>query len=349
MIYWILLVAIILFLRNKILHIPEGIQRESLEDKYCRLVWTIIVLLAALRSNMVGADTYSYMSDYMSMPSYDSFHDLDERYEGYLGYYYTSKVFSMMHIPVQVWFGFIETLYAYALYKLTKKYSKDKLLSILVFVTSGLFMFSMAGLKQVMSMALMLLSFLFFLDKKYKKMLLCVLAAYSCHSVGLILLAVFPLYFLRRKKYFILMVVITGVISYVYGYVFMSTMVDILGEEHFTAYLENDNSYSSVTLIYYCSILGLSLLGYKFYKESDSNMAKFILGMSVLVCTMQSLAGLSPNMFRLALCYAPFLMIMLPNASYYYRNKHLGWIIIGCIVFYFLYVNRNYSYSFSFS
>lgn len=348
MIYWILLVALILVLRNVVLQMPEGMQRQVLEDKYCRWAWFIIVLMAALRSDKVGADTFSYMIDYLSMPSYNSFSDLNNRYEGYLGYYYASKVFSMCQMPLQVWFGFVEALYAFALYQFTKRFSKDKLFSILIFVTSGLFMFSLAGMKQVASMSLMLMAFLSFLDKKYIKMVLCILGSYSCHSAGLIFLAVFPLYFLRNRRYFVSLVLTTGIVSYIYGNLFMSKMVDILGEDHFESYLENDDSYTSVTLIYYCVILGLSTLGYNYYKKNDPNIAKFVLGTSFLVCSMQSLAGLSPNMFRLALCYAPFLMILLPNASYYYRNKHLGWIIIGCVVFYFLYANRNTPYSFFF-
>lgn len=345
MIYWILLVAIILMLRNVVLQMPEGLHREALEDKYCRWVWFIIALMAALRSDKVGADTYSYMMDYLSMSSYNSFSDLNNRYEGYLGYYYTSKVFSMCQLPLQVWLGFVEAIYAFALYQFTKRFSKDKLFSILIFVTSGLFMFSLAGMKQVASMSLMLMAFLLFLDKKYIKMALCIFGSYSCHSAGLIFLAVFPLYILRKRSYFVSLVLVAGIFSYIYGNLFMSKMVDMLGDDHFVGYLENDNSYTSVTLIYYCVIIGLSSLGYKCYKKNDPYMAKFVLGMSFLVCSMQSLAGISPNMFRLALCYAPFLMIMLPNASHYYRNKHLGWIIIGCLVFYFLYVNRNTPYS----
>lgn len=345
MIYYIALVILILVLRNKVVNHQDLAIRMKYELKYCQIVCFIIILMAALRSVSVGTDTPGYLSDYLGMPFYD-FYGIDERYEGYIGYYYTSKVFSLVDLPVQVWFGFVEALYVFAIFIFTKRFSKDKLLSILVFVTVGLFTFSLAGLKQVMSMSFMIFAFLSFLDKKYVLTVTFISIGFFCHSVGLIFLAAFPLYLIREKKYFLPMVVLTAILTILYGQLILATMVETLGNEHFEGYLEKDTSYTSVTLIFYVSILVMAFAGYKYYKQAESSLARFMLGMSVIVCVMQALSEISPNLFRLAICYAPFLMIFLPNSCYYAKNKTMTFFIIGSIVFYFLYTSRNTPYSF---
>lgn len=345
MIYYILIIAIILILRQRTIHLQEGPYRVNVVSKYTMWCWLLVVLFAALRNFNVGADTMGYVADYINMKSYD-FLGLNKRYEGYLGYYYTCKIFSMTGLPVHVWFGLVEAFYAIALYQFSKRFSKDTLFSILVFITVGLFSFSMAGLKQVMSMSCMLFAFLAFLDKKYIAMAGCILYGYLCHPAGLIFLASIPLYYIKDKKYFVSLVLVAAIMVVMYGELFLAGMVEQLGNDHFETYLDKDNSYSSVTLIFYLSILGMSVWGYQHYARSESSMSRYVLGMSSIVCAMQALAGISPNMFRLALCYAPFFMVLLPNTCYYSKNKNLSYLIIGSIVFYFLYTSRNTPYSF---
>lgn len=345
MIYYILLILLILLLRIQVKQRPCSLSRISAENKACKLVWLIIILLAALRNTKVGTDTLGYLLDYQELPNY-TFESLAYRYKGYLGYYYASKIFSLLGFSVKVWFGFIEALYALALYMLTDKFSKDKLFSILLFVTIGLLTFSMAGLKQVMAMSFMIFAFLSFLNKRYIQTVLYIFIAYFCHIVVLVFLAVFVLYIIRNKKYFFPLVFLVTFLCYFYGSGFFVYVIDFLDNSHFESYLEIDTSYTAVTLIFYCIILLVSLFGYKYYYGNESSLARFVLGVTILVCAVQSLASISPNMFRLALCYAPFMMFILPNTIYYSRNKQLELIIIVFVILYFLYVNRNTPYSF---
>lgn len=345
MIYYIALIILILVLHKKATNISTIIYRNLVETKYSYVIWFVIILMAALRSPMVGADTPAYISDYIDMSNAD-FAWIRDRYEGYLGYYYTSKVFSMIGASVQVWFGFVEALYACALFLFIKRFSKDKIFSILIFVTVGLFSFSLAGLKQVMSMSFMIFAFLSFLDKRYFWSILMAFVGFQCHSAGLIFLGVIPLYIIRGRKYFISIVVISAIAMVVYSEMFLSIMVDQLGNEHYEAYLERDESYTSVKLIFYIILITLTYLGYKRYYQADANNAKYVFGLSVIVCAFQALSSVSPNMFRLAICYAPFLMVLIPNTCYYYKNRGVTFSIISITIFFFLYVSRNTPYSF---
>lgn len=325
---------------------PEGL-REKKDTQFAYWICVILVFLAAFRSDLVGGDTADYRYDYVSMGGYHSLDGLIERYSlFYMGYFVPSKIFHMMGLPVQVWFGFVMAFYLYSLIRLINKHSKNKVLSLFVFVTIGLWSFSMAGLKQTFAMSMMMLAFVLFIEKKYWLTIVLVVLTYYTHQAALIGLAVFPLYYLRNNRLLIpLSLLICGLI-YVYNFLFMETMVQIIGNEKWEDYLVKDSDYSYVSLIYYIVITSIGFLNYKNYKNAEPEHAKMFLCLSIIGCGLQFLASISPSLFRLSYIYTPFLMILLPNVVYYSRNKSVQYILMGSMTFYFLYVNRNFPYSF---
>lgn len=348
MLYYVLLLLIIVLLRYLLDCDPFVRSRSKYEDKFSKLVLLLIVFMAAFRGVQVGADTILYIEDYEGLWQYD-FKGLNYRYEGYIGYYYLSKIFSLLNIPLWGWFGFIEFIYVTAMYKFIHRFSKDKLFSILVFCTIGLMTFSFAGLKQVLSMSLMMFAFLAFVNKRYLLTVLLCVYAYFTHPAGLIFLAAFPLYLLRNNKYFVIYTLFSAVIVAIFSEVFMVGMVTVLENEHFEAYLQKNNSYSFVTLLFYLILVLVSLTRYKKFYNLNSEVAKIALGFVIIACGLQSMARVSPNMFRLAYLYTPFMMVLLPNVFYYAKDrtgKILSMFVKLLLMFFFLYVNRATPYYF---
>lgn len=342
-----LLIILILFLYYRLSQQPLALRAKK-ENTYAIIICVVLVLMAAFRSDLVGADTPGYRYDYESLDQYSSFQQLVERYTlYYMGYFATSKLFHMAGLPVQVWFGFIEAFYLFTLMKLVNKFSKDKIFSLLVFTTIGLFYFSMAGLKQTFASSMMMLAFIAFIDKKYWLTAILFFLTYYTHQAALIMLAAFPLYFIRKVKWLIPASLVMVVLIYLYSYLFMATMVDLLENEKWESYLVTDSGYSSVTLIFYSVITLIAGLNIKQYNATDPVFAKFILALSIIGCGLQILAGVSPSLFRLAYLYTPFMMILLPNATYYSKNKPVVRIVLmASMIFYFLYTNRHQPYSF---
>lgn len=307
--------------------------------------------MAAFRSNEVGADTEGYRLSYESLSQYSTLQSLIDRYTiYYIGYYGTSKIFNLLGMPVQVWFGFVEGLYLFSLMKLINKYSMDKIFSLLIFTTIGLFTFSLAGLKQTFSMSLMMLSFIYYVDKKYLISILFIYFTYYTHQSSLIFLAAYPLYHIRRNKFFIPLTIVFSILIYSYSFLFMETMVKILDNEKWETYLVTDSQYTYVTFIFYFIITLIASFNFKCYKSAEPNNAIFFLGLSILGCGLQLLAGVSPSLFRLAYLYTPFMMILLPNSIYFIKSPNkknlFRFTLMGCIIFYFLYTNRHWPYSF---
>lgn len=314
------------------------------------VICAILVAMAALRAPSVGTDTASYIFDYRTMDYY-TFSGLSERYEDYLGFYYLCKCFSLVSAPLWLWFGFVELVYLVAIYLFIKRFSQNPLLSILMFITTGLFLFSMAGMKQVLAMGVMIYSYLFFIDKKYKLSVLLCIYAYTCHPTSLVMIAAFILHAIRKSRYFNLIIVIAVLMTVFSGEWLLTSMVSTLGNEHFEAYLKFDSTYTASTLIYYLVLLGISLFGFNHFKQEDPSLAKITIGCSVVACCFHALSLVSANAFRLAFIFTPFLLILLPDSLSSIKKqsfrKNLSFLAIICLILFFFYSNRNEIYKFA--
>lgn len=347
MIYYVLLVLLILLLRNIVTSMGVCERRDVLENRFCFFIWFVIILMAAFRSENVGGDTPGYIKEYSEIAQFP-FEYYKEHYKDYIGYYSIEKLFSLANMPLWIWFAGLQALYAYSIQKLINLYSKDKLFSILAFVTLGLFTFSMAGLKQVMAMSFMLISFVKFVNNNYIKAVLLAVIAYSCHHTSLIFLPIFALFLFKDKWFYIPLLFTVCCAIFLFGELLLSKTVMSIGIERYESYLEHENRYTSTTLIYYALILLMSLMGTKRYLKNSESQSKFLLGVSLLVVGLQLFASFSPHTFRLPYFYSPFMAIFISSALSFDNSLKLKmrFIVICCMVFYFLYTNRVFPYEF---
>lgn len=344
MLIYILVILLILILRNNVIGIPSGIQRNMTEDRYLKIVCWVLVLLAALRGSSVGTDTIGYIWDYNHMPNL-SFAEVLENMADYPGYFLFAKTCSFLHFPVQLMFGLLEGFYVYAMYKFISRHSEDKLFSILGFTVIGLYAFSLAGLKQTMSMGFVLLYDLALEDKKYVKTVLLALAAYYCHRASLIFLAGVALYYIRNMKLFyvyltaIVIVVLSGT------RLLWTWLIQTLDNEHYTQlYLENE-SYSSTSMIIYGVLNAVLFLFGSEYRRRKPTESRVFLGMSIMVFVFQAFSFVASAAFRLSYFFLPYMIVAFPNDfNCIHDLNSRRWMKIGTmivLVFLFIYSNRN--------
>lgn len=345
-----LFILLLLAFRILIEVIPcSEVIKHKIESFFCFVSYCVIIILAMFRSSNVGADTLSYIEDYHEM-SLMNFSDIINEYRGYEGYYLLSKLFSMMHMPCYIWFGFVEFILVFAIARFFNKFSSDRLYSIILFLTTGLFMFSLAGLKQTLAMSLLLHAYIDFVDKKFARSCLLIVFAYFVHPASLIALFAFIIYLLRKTKFVIPVLLLIVLLVCVGGLSTASWFVTILGNDHFEMYLEADSSYTMSTLFLYCLIC-LCTLPYivKYYRSGFNS--KVEISCVILTCAFQYLASLSPSLFRLSFPLLPFLFVYVPNSFELIDHKVPERLIlkfcalIGPILF-FAYSNRSLVFSF---
>lgn len=347
-IYSLLIFIVILFMIISS-NYHDNTQYIKISRNLTIVVCIILVLLAAFRAKTVGTDTPAYILDYKSLHYY-SFKSLLLRYEGYGGYYILSKLFDNLGLPVTIWFGFVEAVYVSSMYFFIKKYSYNPLLSILVFITCGLFMFSLAGMKQTLAMGFMMYSFLNFIDKKYIYSIIFAALAFTCHATVLIMLFGYVLYFFRNSKSFYYIVIGCIITVLIASEWLLKSMVISLGNEHYERYLNFKDTYTASTLIFYITIVAIALFGYRKYSKLSPSTAKITLGLSIIACALQSLTSILPDAFRLAYLYTPFFMILISNSISTIKNSDnrntVNLAMITCLVVFFLYTTRNTPFNF---
>lgn len=347
------LVLLAVIFRTVISLYPEdNHSRQTAEGVYCNIIYSLIIFIAAFRGSGVGADTMSYIDDYHVVATM-SFPEIAERFEGYWGFYFLSKVFSIFKAPLWVWFGFVEFAYVSSIVRLINKFSKDRLYSIILFIVSGLFLFSLAGLKQILAMGIVLHSFLDYVDKKYLRSLFLIIVAYLCHPIAMVMLITFILYYFKDKTVFPLIVIIAVGIVTIGRLTVLGYLVNFLGNDHFEDYLVLNTSYTKSTLYLYLLLLACSILFLHDYFKS-SNTGKFEFSCLLIGCSFQFLASYSPALFRMSLFFTPFYLVFLPGAFDARKKKDFIFVffkyaaLLGAIVFQ-LYASRGFVFTFSFS
>lgn len=344
MLIYLLVILLILLLQNHLLGLPEGVLRDKTESRYLRIICYILVLLAALRGSSVGTDTIAYIENYIGISNF-SFAEVFEKYEDYPGYYVLAKTCSLLHLPIQFLFGIVAGIYIYAMYKFVNRFSEGKLYSILCFVVIGLYAFSLAGLKQTLSMAFVLLYFISLTDKKYIKTVVLALLAYFCHHASLIFLFGVALYYMRNLKLYYLYLTVIVVVTLLGTKFLWTNLLVLLEDEHYSELYMEDEGYSTTTMIFYGVCLLFLFLFSRNYMKQHSEESRIVLGMSTLAFAFQAFSLVSSAAFRLSFYFLPFMIVGFPNDFNCVGNtntkRFVKFVVAFMVVFFFVYSNRN--------
>lgn len=345
---FIIYIVILILFRIVLMGISKR-NYSKIEMLFCSFAYVGLIALAAFRAPSVGTDTLSYISDYKDIYTY-TWLDIIERYRGYELFYLICKSFSLLELPIFVWFAFIEIIYVSAIARLVHSDSTDKIYSIILFITIGLYMFSLAGLKQTMAMGLVLHAFMEIRSKRYVTTVLFFLLALFVHPTAVIFLPAFLFYACRNTRHYNLIVICLILLLVLGTKYILSSFSNILRLEHFERYLLVEKTYSIWTLLFYILLIIASLPFIKSYSKNSlyQNEPKFEITCLILACSLQYLASLSPSLFRLSLYYTPFFLVYMPNVlgiRSEIARKVIKLIVILGVIFFYAYTNRNFVYS----
>ena len=344
MLIYILVVAIILLFRYTLQRMPSGTTRNIVEMRYFRVVCLILIILAALRGSTVGTDTIAYIENYDTMPDL-SFREVLYWAADFPGYYLLAKTCSFLHFPIQLLFGIVESIYIYAIYKFINRYSCDKLYSLLCFTMIGLYSFSLAGLKQTLSMAFVIFYYLALTDKKYIRAIIFALVAFYCHHSSLIFLFGVVFFFLRKQRLFYVYLSLFALFVLFGTRSIWGDMLSLLGNDHYSELYWEDEGYTTTTMLFYSVCLASIILFGRNYLRNNAIESRIFMAMSILAVVFQAFANVSSAAFRLSLFFLPFMIVAFPNCFNCVGDPNLRKLVkfgVGfMIVFFFIYSNRN--------
>ena len=337
-------IIVVLFLAGML--ISPGKQNDKRAMSVCYVIGALLILSAAFRSSLVGADTPDFIDDYRAVRSM-TLPNVIDYYSNSMFFFGLSWVFSKMGFSIYWWFGFIEFIYIFSVLYFIKKFCDDKLFAFFCFFTIGLFFPSYNILKQIVSLSFALLSFCSFIDKKKTLAIALFICGFFAHQSILVFALVYLLYIIRMKqKLVVASVIAILLVSLISGSIW-ANVISGYGNEHYMMYMDSDNDYSSVALYYLILLLAIALIT-RGYQHRDKHELVFLVGMSALACIMQSFASTFSIAHRLAYFFMPFMLILITNSVSSIKGSDIKlfykMLFIVIMSFFCIYTQRNIPY-----
>lgn len=207
--------------------------KKSMELFFYVSICLILCIFAGLRTRY--NDTPAYMQTFESTPQKFSslFSNEFSISEVYLFKIWNYLIYHGVSKNPQVFLFCSSAFFVFPAIYLIKKYSRDYIFSIILFMFGGMFLFSLAGLKQVMATGVILMGIPALIRKQYIRYYIYCVLALGFHTYSLFFLVV-PLLgrevFNKRTIIFCVTIVLAGVlISYVSSVI--KILIEMLGKE----------------------------------------------------------------------------------------------------------------------
>ncbi|MBQ8658551.1 MAG: EpsG family protein [Clostridia bacterium] len=318
---------------------------QSLRIFVLSVIIFALCLFAGLRTRY--NDTYSYLIAFGKTPKKFSALFAGDfsvsavyffRIWGYVIYNYIST-------SVNVYFFLSSLVFVIPSILLIEKYSKNFVLSILLYMFAGMYLFSLAGLKQAMATGIVLMGIPALLKKQYLKYYIFCILALGFHTYSLFFLIV-PLLgsdkiFNKTTVWFCIVIILLGIgLSYFSS--FITKIIQLLGKDIQEETLQ-EGSVNIFRAIVFLIPLVLTLLSYKKIDKESSAENKIFVKISILSTMFMVLAlfgnpilfGRIPQYFYIGIVVSlPYLI----EKTFVYREVRFIKIIAGfCYIMFGIY------------
>ncbi|MZQ83644.1 EpsG family protein [Paenibacillus sp. 5J-6] len=152
----------------------------------------LLILVSGLRKNI--GDTYFYKLTYTNVPTYTWEHISSAKEKGFI---FLQLLLNKITPDPQILIFTTALLTNALIVMVLYRYSKLFELSIYTYITSGLYIISMNGMRQFLAGAILFAGTKYLMEGNWKRYMLLVLLASSIHQSALILI---PIYFIVRRK-----------------------------------------------------------------------------------------------------------------------------------------------------
>ncbi len=269
-----------------------GYGRLKLNNKYSMkstrlILWLMIFMLclfAGLRTRY--NDTYFYLTEYANTPT-----NLSEMFSGsftlsevYLFKFWRYFVYNFISTNVNVYFFLSSVVFVVPSMLLIDKYSKDFFFSMVLFMFAGMYLFSLAGLKQSMAIGVMLFALPFLFKKRYFLYYVFTFIAIGFHTYSVFFL-ILPL--LGRKKIFNFSTIFTLVLILLVGLTLfrldsvISAITRFLGKD-VNEELLTKGSVNILRVLVFLVPLVFAIIGRKNLEANTSEQEKIFIKTSIL-------------------------------------------------------------------
>lgn len=314
------------------------------EDTELKVLMVFLWLMASLRAVTIGNDTQTYYNLFQRVCSVDNIFSLSGRYE--VGYLILNRLVGYLTTNFTILLAVVNAIIYFAYYQFIKRYSANKVFSVFLFFTLGMWGQTMNIIRLQLAIAMMIYAFISRDDKKNIRAVLFALLAFSFHRLAIVFWVGLLIPKMIRKEYYILLTVATLV-----ALVILPQLMALAA--HFVPYFGTYLSSSSYVIgeVKLASLVGVLMrfavlvVGLYIYRnncglfsiEEKENISLQI--NMVFISFLCMLVSLRFNLFdRCSYFFWVFALSLIPNAINYLRLKNNRlFFIIGVAVVCFAY------------
>lgn len=319
------------------------------KNKKRALIYNIIILflLMGLRSYNIGTDTEGYCINYVNYIFKEwknilqlSFSIGDMNY----GFLILNKFLSEISSSYTFYLLCISGIISFSLYKFLKRFSYNFIMSLIILLALGFIFFFMSGIKQTLAIAFILLAYIKLRENKILNFILLVLLATSFHNTALIVLICLPIYKLKLKRMYILLIPLIAGSAIMFQSKISSFFQLLVFEGKYGIYGTDYVAVNNLTGLYIQIVIAfvvIILIGSRL--KEDENLQFFISIYSIGIF-FQALTPVIAEFFRISMYFSIISSVMLPYSIKFskIKQKRLIYLIMSLFfIFYFLFTNRN--------
>lgn len=306
-----------LFLLCGVLYLLKGHKNKMLGVAF---IW--LTALSALRGNGIGADYFTYKMFFEAFSSMGWADALSHFTES--GYGLLNKLVGFFTDEYQWLLAVCSILSMIGVVRFIKEYSRYPIISIWLFITMGMYQMTFTVLRQAIAISLVLVAYIFAVNRKPLKFLFLILLASSFHYTALVFLIMYffiskPVNKLHQLRNIALLVIIVACIPFI-----RMIVVYFASFTKYGIYSAGETGEGGRLLIVYCMILLYLYFIKRNDHASDIQGYKYLYFFCVITCLIQSLALAVELINRMTLYFSIPMFILLPNTIERFEQRSKG-------------------------
>ncbi|MCR8635405.1 EpsG family protein [Paenibacillus radicis (ex Xue et al. 2023)] len=338
-ILWINLVVVYIFslfsrylVKHRTIYAGSGIPMFEKPNKIMvAFVIAVLVLVSGLRNNI--GDTYTYIDIYKNT-TFTWSYIVSKKDMGFGIFQMILKKFTEdPQMLIFICALITNLLIVLVLYKYTRLFE----LSIYVYITSGMYVVSMNGIRQYLAAAIIFAATKYIMDGNWKKYTLVILFASLFHGTALILI---PMYFIVRRKAWTTttFLILSFAVLFAMGYSQLSGLFFSAIED--TQYAEyskfSEGGANIIRVFIYIIPIALSYLGREKLRELFPN-SDYIVNMTILGAVFMVISTQNWIFARFSIYFGLYNLIIISWIVQLFVRREQKLIYYSILVFYFLY------------
>lgn len=289
------------------------------------VVW--MTLLMGLRSSTVGIDTIQYENRYNNFEYMLN----SSRYASEAGFNIFNYIFNKLGFSFQMYLVVVSLILMVLLLSFFKS-SKNQFFSIYIFITIGVFVMFMSGMRQSLAVVFCLTSLKFINDKKFIRAILLIALAISFHNSAFIFVIMLLLYKIRLSKKQVAIMLLIASASLFYWRLIIGIMPYFMPVRYTDYALEIGYQMNNLLLVVAIAIPVFCLVMNVRDIEEDgkfNHMTSLLFCMSAFNILFTIMAMSSNQIGRLAYYFVNANSILIPNTLEGINDKRIK------IIFYY--------------